>query len=118
MTSRLSFAALFLGACSGAHLPPVPAPSSVPSSSSGMRPWTCTTPVGAIVLELPEAHGLPLVGISATVLVSGARITTGCERSEPAAPASAAPDATVSAAPTAAPDAAVSAAPSAPESQP
>lgn len=75
-----------------------------------MRPWTCTTPVGAIVLELPEAHGLPLVGISATVLVAGARITTGCERSEPAA--------LVSAAPTAAPDAAVSAAPSAPESTP
>ena len=109
MNHRLTFAALLCGACSGAHLPPVPVPSSSPSSSaakSGLRPWTCTTPVGSIVLELPEAHGLPLVGISATVLVSGARITTGCERSEPAAPA------------TAAPDAAVSAAPSAPESQP
>jgi hypothetical protein len=115
--NRLTIAALFLGACSGAHLPPVPAPTSTPPKS-GLRPWTCTTPVGAIVLELPEAHGLPLVGISATVLVSGARITTGCERSEPAAPASAAPDAAISAAPTAAPDATVSAAPSAPESQP
>ena len=103
MTSRLSLAALFPGACSGAHLPPAPAPTSTPAKS-GLRSWTCTTPVGAIVLELPEAHGLPLVGISATVLVSGARITTGCERSEPAAPASAAPDAAVSAAPTAAPD--------------
>lgn len=113
MTSRLSLAALFLGACSGAHLPPVPAPTSTPAKS-GLRPWTCTTPVGAIVLELPEAHGLPLVGISATVLVSGARVTTGCERSEPAAPASAAPDAAVSAAPTAAPDVGKLA----PESQP
>ena len=103
MTSRLSLAALLCGACSGAHLPPVPAPTSTPAKS-GLRPWTCTTPVGAIVLELPEAHGLPLVGISATVLVSGARVTTGCERSEPAAPASAAPDAPVSGAPTAAPD--------------
>lgn len=113
MNHRLTIAALFLGACSGAHLPPVPAPTSTPAKS-GLRPWTCTTPVGAIVLELPDAHGLPLVGISATVLVSGARITTGCERSEPAAPASAAPDATVSAAPTAAPDVGKLA----PESQP
>ena len=113
MTSRLSLAALLCGACSGAHLPPVPAPTSTPAKS-GLRPWTCTTPVGAIVLELPEAHGLPLVGISATVLVSGARVTTGCERSEPAAPASAAPDAAVSAAPTAAPDVGKLA----PESQP
>ena len=113
MTSRLSLAALFLGACSGAHLPPVPAPTSTPAKS-GLRPWTCTTPVGAIVLELPDAHGLPLVGISATVLVSGARITTGCERSDPAAPTSAAPDAAVSAAPTAAPDVGKLA----PESQP
>lgn len=115
MNHHLTIAALFLGACSGAHLPPVPAPSSAPSSSatkSGLRPWTCTTPVGSIVLELPEAHGLPLVGISATVLVSGARITTSCERQHDEAPAPA------SAAPTAAPDAAVSAAPSAPESQP
>ena len=110
MNHRLTFAALLCGACSGAHLPPVPVPSSAPSSSAskpGLRPWTCTTPVGSIVLELPEAHGLPLVGISATVLVSGARITTGCER-----------QADAPAAPTAAPDAAVSAAPSAPESQP
>jgi hypothetical protein len=113
MTSRLSLAALLCGACSGAHLPPVPAPTSTPAKS-GLRPWTCTTPVGAIVLDLPEAHGLPLVGISATVLVSGARVTTGCERSEPAAPASAPPDATVSAAPTAAPDVGKLA----PESQP
>ena len=114
MTHRLSLAALLLGACSGAHLPPVPAPGSVPSSSAAkaMRPWTCVTPVGPIVLELPEAHGLPLVGISATVLVSGARITTSCERQHDEAPAPA------SAAPTAAPDAAVSAAPSAPEPQP
>lgn len=111
--NRLTIAALLCGACSGAHLPPVPAPTSTPPKSS-LRPWTCTTPVGAIVLELPEAHGLPLVGISATVLVSGARITTGCERSEPAAPASAAPDAAVSAAPTAAPDVGKLA----PESQP
>jgi len=89
MTSRLSFAALFLGACSGAHLPPVPAPSSVPASHSGMRPWECVTPVGSISLELPEAHGLPLVGISATVLVAGARVTTSCERKDAPAPASA-----------------------------
>ena len=110
MTSRITIAALFLGACSGAHLPPAPAPSSAPSSSAVkvMRPWTCVTPVGPIVLELPEAHGLPLVGISATVLVSGARITTSCERQHDEAPAP----------PTAAPDAAVSAAPSAAESQP
>ena len=111
--NRLTIAALLCGACSGAHLPPVPAPTSTPAKS-GLRPWTCTTPVGAIVIELPDAHGLPLVGISATVLVSGARITTGCERSEPAAPASAAPDAAVSAAPTAAPDVGKLA----PESQP
>ena len=113
MTSRLSLAALLCGACSGAHLPPVPAPTST-TAKSGLRPWTCTTPVGAIVIELPDAHGLPLVGISATVLVSGARITTGCERSDPAAPGSAAPDAAVSAAPTAAPDVGKLA----PESQP
>jgi len=103
MTSRLSFAALFLGACSGAHLPPVPAPSSLPSSSSGMRPWECVTPVGSISVELPEAHGLPLVGISATVLVAGARVTTSCERKDAPAPASA----PASAPPTAAPDAEV-----------
>lgn len=103
MTSRLSFAALFLGACSGAHLPPVPAPSSVPSSSSGMRPWECVTPVGSISVDLPEAHGLPLVGISATVLVAGARVTTTCERTDAPAPASA----PASVPPTAAPDAEV-----------
>jgi len=103
MTSRLYFAALLCGACSGAHLPPVPAPSSVPSSNSGMRPWECVTPVGSISVELPEAHGLPLVGISATVLVAGARVTTSCERKDAPAPASvpasvpatAAPDAEV-----------------------
>jgi hypothetical protein len=94
--NRLTIAALLCGACSGAHLPPVPAPTSTPAKS-GLRPWTCTTPVGAIVLELPEANGLPLVGISATVLVSGARITTGCERSEPVALVSAAPSSTSSA---------------------
>lgn len=103
MTSRLSFAALLLGACSGAHLPPVPAPSSVPASHSGMRPWECVTPVGSISVELPEAHGLPLVGISATVLVAGARVTTSCERTDARAPASA----PATAPPTAAPDAEV-----------
>ena len=71
MTSRLSFSALLLGACSGAHLPPVPAPSSVPSSSSSSahRPWVCSTPVGALELPLPEAHGLPLVGVSVVAAV-------------------------------------------------
>ena len=103
MTSRLSFAALLCGACSGAHIPPVPAPSSVPASHSGMRPWECVTPVGSISVELPEAHGLPLVGISATVLVAGARVTTSCERTDARAPASA--PASVPA--TAAPDAEV-----------
>ena len=107
MTSRLSFAALLCGACSGAHLPPVPAPSSVPSSSSGMRPWECVTPVGSISVELPEAHGLPLVGISATVLVAGARVTTSCERTDARAPASAPASVPASAPPTAAPDAEV-----------
>jgi hypothetical protein len=58
-----------------------------------MRPWECVTPVGSISVELPEAHGLPLVGISATVLVAGARVTTSCERRD--APAPAAPDAEV-----------------------
>ena len=99
MTSRLSFAALLCGACSGAHLPPVPAPSSVPSSSSGMRPWECVTPVGSISVELPEAHGLPLVGISATVLVAGARVTTSCERTDARAPASVPASAPATAAP-------------------
>ena len=94
--SRLTIAALFLGACSGAHLPPVPAPTSTPAKS-GLRPWTCTTPVGAIVFEMAEANGLPLVGISATVLVAGARVTSGCERSEPVALVSAAPSSTSSA---------------------
>jgi hypothetical protein len=103
MTSRLSFAALLCGACSGAHLPPVPAPSSVPASHSGMRPWECVTPVGSISVELPEAHGLPLVGISATVLMAGARVTTSCERKDAPAPASA----PATAPPTAAPDAEV-----------
>jgi hypothetical protein len=64
-----------------------------------MRPWECVTPVGSISVELPEAHGLPLVGISATVLVAGARVTTSCERKDAPAPASApataAPDAEV-----------------------
>jgi hypothetical protein len=53
-----------------------------------MRPWECVTPVGSISVELPEAHGLPLVGISATVLVAGARVTTSCERTDARAPAS------------------------------
>jgi hypothetical protein len=108
VTSRLGIAALFLGACSGAHLPPVPPPpaSTPSSSSSAARPWSCVTPVGQLALDVPAAHGLPLVGISATVLVGGARITVACERAAPPAP------------PTAAPDAAVSAAPSVPESQP
>jgi len=68
-----------------------------------MRPWECVTPVGSISVELPEAHGLPLVGISATVLVAGARVTTSCERQDAPAPvsvpasvpATAAPDAEV-----------------------
>jgi hypothetical protein len=66
-----------------------------------MRPWECATPVGSITVELPEAHGLPLVGISATVLVAGARVTTSCERGAAVAPApasvpaTAAPDAEV-----------------------
>jgi hypothetical protein len=68
-----------------------------------MRPWECVTPVGSISVELPEAHGLPLVGISATVLVAGARVTTSCERTDARAPASA----PASAPPTAAPDAEV-----------
>jgi hypothetical protein len=68
-----------------------------------MRPWECVTPVGSISVELPEAHGLPLVGISATVLVAGARVTTSCERTDARAPASA--PASVPA--TAAPDAEV-----------
>ena len=68
-----------------------------------MRPWECVTPVGSISVELPEAHGLPLVGISATVLVAGARVTTSCERKDAPAPASA----PASAPPTAAPDAEV-----------
>ena len=68
-----------------------------------MRPWECVTPVGSISVELPEAHGLPLVGISATVLVAGARVTTSCERKDAPAPASV-PATTP---PTAAPDAEV-----------
>lgn len=87
MMSRIGFAALFCGACSGAHLPPVPAPASAPSSSAS-RPWSCVTPVGSLDVELPAAHGLPLVGISATVLVAGARVTVGCERAPDVAPPS------------------------------
>jgi len=68
-----------------------------------MRPWECVTPVGSVSVELPEAHGLPLVGISATVLVAGARVTTSCERKDAPAPASV----PVTAPATAAPDAEV-----------
>jgi len=75
MTSRLSFAALLCGACSGAHLPPVPSSSS----SSAHRPWVCSTPVGALDLPLPEAHGLPLVGVSVVVQVGPQRVTVACE---------------------------------------
>jgi hypothetical protein len=88
MMSRIGFAALFCGACSGAHLPPVPVSPSSPASAAPSRPWQCSTPVGALVVELPEAHGLPLVGISATVLVAGARVTVGCERQDSHAPES------------------------------
>lgn len=101
MASRLSLAALLCGACSGAHLPPVSVPASAPASSA-LRPWSCVTPVGSLVVELPTAHGLPLVGISATVIVAGARVTVGCERA-----ADAPPDAAPSSSP-----------PSAAESQP
>jgi hypothetical protein len=90
MMSRIGFAALFCGACSGAHLPPVPSPASAPASSA-LRPWSCVTPVGSLVVELPTAHGLPLVGISATVLVAGARVTVGCERAADVAPDAAPP---------------------------
>ncbi len=81
MNTRLSLSALFLGACSGAHLPPVPAPASVPSSSSSSaaRPWTCATPVGTLELPLPATYGLPLIGVSVTWLVAGQRITSACE---------------------------------------
>jgi len=64
-----------------------------------MRPWDCVTPVGSISVELPEAHGLPLVGISATVLVAGARVTTSCERKDAPAPASVPASAPATAAP-------------------
>jgi hypothetical protein len=64
-----------------------------------MRPWECVTPVGSISVELPEAHGLPLVGISATVLVAGARVTTSCERKDAPAPASVPASAPATAAP-------------------
>lgn len=90
MNTRLSLAALFCGACSGAHLPPVSVPASAPASSA-LRPWSCVTPVGSLVVELPTAHGLPLVGISATVLVAGARVTVGCERAVDVAPDAALP---------------------------
>lgn len=111
MMSRLSVSALFLGACSGAHLPPVPAPASVPSSSSSSaaRPWVCSTPVGSLELPLPEAHGLPLVGVSVTFLVAGQRITSACEAPRVVEAPSTAPSAPAS-------DAGV--APSAPESAP
>ena len=72
-----------------------------------MRPWECVTPVGSISVELPEAHGLPLVGISATVLVAGARVTTSCERTDTRAPASVPASVPVTVPATAAPDAEV-----------
>ncbi len=92
MNTRLSLSALLCGACSGAHLPPVPAPSSAPSSSSlsAARPWTCATPVGSLELPLAPSQGLPLVGVSVTFVVAGQRITSACEAPravEPAAPA-------------------------------
>ena len=98
MTSRLSFAALLCGACSGAHLPPVPAPGSVPSSgsSSAHRPWVCATPVGALELPLPESHGLPLVGVSVAVQVGPQRITVACEAPRVVEAPSAAPSAPAS----------------------
>jgi len=79
MTARLSLASLFIGACSGAHMPPVPVPPSSPASAASSRPWQCSTPVGSVVVELPVAHGLPLVGVSATVLIGGARVTVACD---------------------------------------
>lgn len=111
MMSRLSVSALFLGACSGAHLPPVPAPGSVPSSSSSSahRPWVCSTPVGSLELPLPEAHGLPLVGVSVAVQVGPQRITVACEAPRVVEAPSTAPSAPASDA---------GAAPSAPESAP
>lgn len=111
MTNRLSLSALFLGACSGAHLPPVPAPGSVPSSSSSSahRPWVCATPVGALELPLPESHGLPLVGVSVAVQVGPQRITVACEAPRVVEASSAAPSAPASDA---------GAAPSVPESVP
>jgi hypothetical protein len=98
MTNRLSLSALFLGACSGAHLPPVPAPGSVPSSgsSSAHRPWVCATPVGALELPLPESHGLPLVGVSVAVQVGPQRITVACEAPRVVEAPSAAPSAPAS----------------------
>jgi hypothetical protein len=79
MMFRFAFAALILGACSGAHMPPVPVSPSSPASAASSRPWQCSTPVGSVVVELPIAHGLPLVGISATVLIGGARVTVACD---------------------------------------
>jgi hypothetical protein len=79
MMSRIGFAALFCGACSGAHLPPVPVSPSSPASVSSLRPWNCSTPVGALVVELPEAHGLPLVGVSVVIQVGPQRVTVACE---------------------------------------
>jgi len=98
MMSRLSVSALFLGACSGAHLPPVPAPGSVPSSgsSSAHRPWVCSTPVGSLELPLPESHGLPLVGVSVAVQVGPQRITVACEAPRVVEAPSAAPSAPAS----------------------
>lgn len=111
MNTRLSLSALFLGACSGAHLPPVPSPGSVPSSSSSSehRPWVCATPVGTLELPLPESHGLPLVGVSVTFQVAGQRITAACEAPRVVEAPSTAPSAPASDA---------GAAPSAPESTP
>jgi hypothetical protein len=108
MTSRLSFSALLLGACSGAHLPPVPGPSSVPSSSSSSahRPWTCSTPVGALDLPLPEAHGLPLVGVSVVVQVGPQRVTVACEAPRVVEIPSAAPTEAPTEAPAPAPESA------------
>ena len=111
MMSRLSVSALFLGACSGVHLPPVPAPGSVPSagSSSAHRPWVCATPVGAVELPLPESHGFPLVGVSVAVQGGRQRITVACEAPRVVEAPSAAPSA---------PASDVGAAPSVPESVP
>lgn len=107
MRSNILLLSAMCGACSGAHLPAPPAPASTPSSSaSAHHPWTCSTPVGALSLPIPEAHGLPLVGVSVVVQVGPQRITVACD-------APTVVEAPPSAAPTAAPDAAP-----APESAP